>query len=133
MFMDKSLTFFLSGAVIMAVLAFTLGSGEGTFGAAATGTSATVATSSSQAVGDLAAELLFATTTADACLSRVISTQGGAIKLTFSDYRGEVPTITVGHVQGASTTVAYDASVYGCNAVRVMSFGAQSLQIAELR
>lgn len=96
-------------------------------------TSATVATTSAQAVTAVTAELLFATSTANSCLARVITTQGDGIKLTFSDYNNPTPSNTVGHFQAASTTVAYDASIYGCNAVKVYSYGTQTLFISENR
>lgn len=135
MLMENSFSFYLGGGLIVAliVIIFLAGRTPVAFGAAEPGTSATVATSSAQAVVAATAELLFATSTANSCLSRVVSTQGDAIKLTFSDYRGDVPSATIGHVQAASTTVAYDASTYGCNAVKVFSYGSQTLQIAEMR
>lgn len=54
------------------------------------------------------------------CKSRVISTVGTAIMISFDDIAGAgnvgstTVSGTIGHVQGASTTVAYDAGLFGC-------------------
>lgn len=90
---------------------------------------ATVATSSPSAV-TTTARTIFATST---CATRVISTRESAITLTFSDNQGVTPTATYGHVQAASTTVAYDAAQYGCNAFKAYSFTAQNLSVMEAR
>lgn len=93
------------------------------------GLQATVATSSFQSVTAAAVELLFSTSTS--CTSRVISTQAGAIKLTFSDRIGERPTGSSGMIQTASTTVVYDASQYGCGAIYVYPYGTDTLTLVE--
>lgn len=50
------------------------------------------------------------------CATRVISTVGSPIRLSFdSDL---TPTINVGILQAASTTVNYQSDVYGCGIVR---------------
>ena len=81
-----------------------------------------VATTSIASVGTTASTL-FATST---CAARVISTVEKPIMLTFSDYAGQTPTGTFGHLQSASTTVNYDAGLYGCGRVRVFGFDASS-------
>jgi hypothetical protein len=51
------------------------------------------------------------------CNNRVVTTQGTEIKVLFGDAIGLTATsvsATVGHLQAASTTVSYDASLYGC-------------------
>lgn len=53
----------------------------------------------------------------DFCLNRVVTTQGTEIKVLFGDAIGLTATsvsATVGHLQAASTTVAYDSGLYGC-------------------
>ena len=92
---------------------------------------ATVATSSFQAVTAGSARILFATSTS--CAARIVSTQAGAIKLTFSDLTGQRPTGVSGHQQNASTTVAYPAEDYGCNAVWVYPYGTDTLTVTETR
>ncbi len=84
---------------------------------APSGLPATIATTSVQTVGTTA-RLLFATST---CATRVISTRAQPMMLSFSDNQGFIPTAINGHLQAASTTVAYDSGQYGCNAVRVIS------------
>lgn len=58
------------------------------------------------------ADHLFGFATSTLCGSRVISTGPLAIRIGFMD--GATATPSSGHVQAASTTVAYDAQVYGC-------------------
>ena len=89
----------------------------GSFGGAPDGLATTVATTSQFAI-TTSQQILFATSTCD---SRIISTRAQPVMLSFSDVQGFVPTAVLGHQQAASTTVVYDASVYGCNAVRVIS------------
>lgn len=95
------------------------------------GVTSTVATSTFQAVTAGTAKRLFATSTL--CSARIITTQAGAIKLTFSDFLGQRPTGINGHIQTASTTVAYDSKIYGCNTVWVYPYGTDTLTITETR
>lgn len=67
------------------------------------------------------------------CAARVITTEGSAIMLTFSDLVGGSPTGSVGHWQAASTTVAYDGGQYGCGLVKAFSYTAQTLTVTETR
>jgi len=97
----------------------------------ATGIQSTVATSSFQVVTAGTAQRLFATSTL--CSARIITTQAGAIKLTFSDFLGQRPTGINGHIQTASTTVEYDSKIYGCNAVWVYPYGTDTLTLTETR
>lgn len=89
-----------------------------------------LATSSFQSVTTIVPELLFATST---CSTRIISTEAGAVRLTFSDYLGERPTALNGFAQAASTTVVYEAETYGCGAVYVYPMTTGILTIAEYR
>lgn len=98
------------------------------FGSGTPGTVTNVATSSFQAVTAATAELLFATSS---CSTRVISTNGGEARLTFSDYKGDRPTSVNGVLQAASTTVTYEAEVYGCNALWVYPYATGVLNILE--
>lgn len=101
-------------------------------GSAPDGVPATVATSTvSQTVTAGTAELLFATSSD--CAARIIGTAGGAIRLTFSDTLGARPTALAGHVQAASTTVAYDSGLYGCHAIWVYPYVTEPLTTTETR
>lgn len=53
--------------------------------------------------------------------------------LTFSDYAGQTPTGLYGHLQAASTTVAYDSGLYGCGLMKVYSFATQQITVSETR
>lgn len=94
------------------------------------GLPATMATTSNPAVTSTAS-LVFATTTA--CSARVITTYASPVMITFSQVQGSIPTATFGHLQAASTTVAYDSGLYGCGAVEIYSFTNQSITVSESR
>lgn len=101
------------------------------FGSAPSGLNSSVSSSTRVTLSDATATFLFATSSQ--CASRAISTRGGAVVLTFSDRFGNVPGPVLGHVQAASTTVVYDSGLYGCDALRIYSFGAQVVDITETR
>lgn len=100
-------------------------------GAAPAGIPATVATSSQATTAANAALTLVATSTN--CVARVISTRASAVMLTFSDYAGQTPTGTFGHLQTASSTVVYDSSIYGCGLIKVYSYTADTITVTETR
>lgn len=81
---------------------------------APSGLPAAFASSSLQTVSASAASTITATTTW--CSSRVITTTGRDVMLTFDD--AKTPTGLFGHYQAASTTVAYDSGIYGCGAIK---------------
>lgn len=90
---------------------------------------ATVATTSLNAVTSTAS-VVFATSS---CVSRIISTQASGIMIGFTDKQGFVPSGTQGFWQPASTTVSYDASQFGCGAVRIYSGTTQNITVSEAR
>ena len=122
---------FVSAIGAVAVfIAFTLFANPFTAGATdATVVPARMATTSPAAVTSTAS-LVFATST---CSSRVITTAASDINITFTDVQGLTPTALLGHVQRASTTVAYDAGLYGCGAVKIYSYASQTLTVSEAR
>lgn len=111
------------------------------FSAAPEGIPATLATSSSATVGPQTVSV--ASTTASVflgtsnCASRVISTQGFDVRLMFSNSQFSSttanPTAAIGFLQLASTTVVYDASVYGCGFVNAYGLASTTLTISEYR
>lgn len=60
------------------------------------------------------------------CTSRAVTTSGASIMLTFSTstdmIKANIPTPQYGHLQLASTTVVYDAGIYGCGTWRVYGY-----------
>lgn len=92
------------------------------------GIPAFVATTSQMTVNTTASRVLATTT---ACSSRIISTVASPITISFSDRNGFVPSGLVGHVQAASTTVAYDSGLYGCDAMRIYSFSATDITVTQ--
>lgn len=112
------------------VLVFVTGRTNNVSASAPSGLAASVATSSQATVGTTAISL-FATSTS--CAARVITTYASPVMLTFSDYAGQTPTGLFGHLQAASTTVAYDSGVYGCGLVKAYSFTSQTITVTETR
>lgn len=105
-------------------------SGGGVLGGFQDGIVNTVATSSELTVGTTAITVLATST----CASRSISTTGKAIMVTFSDYANHTPTASFGYLQGASTSVMYDANSYGCGRWKVYGFDAgSSITVTEYR
>lgn len=93
--------------------------------AAPSGLPATVATSSPAGITvGTTAITVFATST---CSARIISTVNKPIMITFTDIAGQTPSATFGHVQSASTTVAYDSGIYGCGALKVYGFDSNTV------
>jgi hypothetical protein len=90
---------------------------------APSGVPATIATSSLMSVGPSNAVTLQATSS---CTARVITTYANPVMLTFSDYIGQSPTAVFGHLQAASTTVAYDSGLYGCGLVKAYGYTAST-------
>jgi len=109
-------------------------------GEAFTGTSAYLQIATTTVVGpqDAAFDTVF--TQNDSCKSRVISTTGAsAIMLNFgdpgTDRLNNVSSTTVsgsvGHWQGASTTVVYDSGLFGCGRVSAYSYATQTITVSE--
>lgn len=73
------------------------------------------------------------------CKSRIISTVGTAISISFDDIPGagnvgsSTISSTIGHIQGASTTVAYDAELYGCAAWHGYALASTTVTVAEMQ
>lgn len=103
---------------------------------ATSGLYSTLAVATTTAVGPQQVKTIFSSSQ---CVSRVVGTAGQAVMLTFGDpVNGDVSSTTltsmVGHWQGASTTVAYDAEIYGCG--RWSAFGvlaSTTITTAEMR
>ena len=125
-----TLEFFIAGAVVAGLLVSLFFYSGNSFGAAPQGLGARVATSSNR-TWTAASELAFATSTN--CAARIIGTRGDAVRIVFSDINGETPTASLGFPQAASTTVVYDADLYGCGKVSIFSYSAQVINLAETR
>ena len=130
--MTDSLKFLVIGGIaLLALIAYILGLRQPmAFGSAPSGLPATVATSSVNTFAALGVNSLFATSS---CAARVVTTQGGYLELTFSDYAGQSPSATFGHYQAASTTVQYDSGLYGCGLFKGYSNVAQVVTVTETR
>jgi hypothetical protein len=72
------------------------------------------------------------------CASRIVSTGISAVVLTFGGTSSSTATSTLkvgspylgGHLQLASTTVAYDSGIYGCGFIGLSSYASTSIIIS---
>lgn len=98
---------------------------------------AQVATTSLLAVGPSNNMYAFGTTTRESayqCSARVISTDYNPIRISFASVSSTTLSTSVGIYQPASTTVAYDAAIYGCGYVTVRGLTASTtIQLVETR
>lgn len=97
---------------------------------APSGLPAVVATTTNPTLTGGTAAALMATST---CAARTITTSASAIMLTFSDYAGQTPTGSFGHLQAASTTATYDSGQIGCGLMKGYSFTTQVITVTEAR
>lgn len=81
-----------------------------------------VATSSTISVGVQEVKTLFSNR--NTCSSRIISTVVQPIMLSF--HTDITPTALIGHLQAASTTVAYPSDNFGCGVVKAYGFNAST-------
>lgn len=98
---------------------------------------AQVATTSTLAVGPSNNMFAFGTTTRESafnCAARVITTDFNPIRISFASVSSTTLSTSVGFYQAASTTVAYDASLYGCGYMTIRGLVASTtLNIMETR
>lgn len=76
---------------------------------------------------------LFADEESATCHSRVITTTGSAIMISFDDVAGHGSTTIsgeIGHWQDASTTVAYDSGQYGCGLLSAYGYSSSTVTIS---
>ena len=98
-------------------------------GSAPQGMRALIASSTVTAiVGTSSVTTLF--TASSVCTTRVITTYAQPIMLKFASssfgITSEPPTSTFGHLQAASTTITYDAGLYGCTEVGAIALEVDS-------
>lgn len=134
MLMDKSLTMFLGGGLVVALVALVLfaSSGQGTFGGDATQIPGRIATTSTIQLGPQENKIVFATSTN--CTSRIVASKAVILMLNFT---GAFGTSTLngmdGHPQAASTTEVYDAGQFGCGTVVGFAYSSTTVNVEELR
>lgn len=98
-----------------------------------------VATSSTRVIGPTVSlnGFLFGTTTNEAafqCSSRIISTRGeSAIMLSLASLSSTTLSGSIGTMQSASTTVAYDSGLYGCGYVTAFAYATTTVTLVETR
>jgi hypothetical protein len=131
----KSLSYGIVIALVLAIV-YLFGASATRVGASApTGLMTTVAVATTTAVGPQQNIQIFA---ASNCNSRVISTVGSAVMITFADpSNGDVSSTTLsgvkGSVQAASTTVVYDSGLYGCDRWFAYAFASTTITTVSTR
>lgn len=107
------------------------------FASAPSGLNATVSTTSPLTIGptvSINVPLFGATTTVNnGCAARIITTVATPIMLEFTIAASTTASGTVGHLQAASTTVAYDGGIYGCGLWTVFAFGTTTITVTETK
>lgn len=97
------------------------------FSSAPSGIPATVTAMNSYTVTTSALQIAATST----CSARIVSTTASPIMLGFTAKAGTTTTATVGLLQAASTTVAYDSGIYGCNQLSAYSFASGLVTVVE--
>ena len=116
----------IAGSIILSL--YVLGwNSQAAHASSTPGLGATVSSSTQETVGTTAG--IVAATSTYTCAARIISTQNSPIMLQFSQFQGGAPTGGAGLWQAASTTVAYDSGLYGCNAISAYSYATQNIQV----
>lgn len=103
-------------------------------GGATPGTPSHIATTSLITLGPDEEWLIFSQT--NTCSARIITTESSNIRLGFgtSTYAASTTvTNATGHLQPASTTVAYDSELYGCGYVVGQANATTSIRVTQLR
>lgn len=105
----------IASVLFLSLLAIVLNAPKEVAGSAFTGQSAYLQTATTTTLNTATKGTIAASN--DYCKSRVITTNGIGVYLSFGDTTGFGSTTlanAVGHWQPASTTVAYDGGLYGC-------------------
>lgn len=99
------------------------------------GVGARVATTSTSAVGPGQKIMIFGSSTnamwRTNCAARVITTVASPIMIEFGPQGSTTVSGMIGHLQAASTTIAYDGDIYGCDLVTVYSFSSSTITLTE--
>ena len=137
MTLTKETKFAIAALFVLSIIIFFLSRSGVTKAESIPGVPASIATTTNLSVGPAATLAIASTTNSSGspatCASRIISTGSSAVMLTFTDKQGQSPTGLFGYWQAASTTVAYDSGLYGCDAVKVYSYTAQNITVSEAR
>lgn len=104
-------------AIIMVVFIAEVLRSDVTLGSAQDGVVAQLSTTTLATVGPGVATLF---ATSSTCTTRVVTTLAQPVMISFDS--AFAPTGVRGHLQGASTTVAYDSGLYGCGVWRAASY-----------
>lgn len=132
--MTKTLPIYaLSAAIILGAIIFAYSQTQSATGAGWLGFPSHIQSATTTAVGPDEVVTLFADEPNATCHSRVITTAGSDIMISFDDVTGFGSTSlssVVGHLQGASTTVSYDSGDYGCGLMTAYGVSSSTITIS---
>ncbi len=94
------------------------------FGSAESGLQSTLSTTTQYSVGSTSVVAIYQARAN--CAARIITTVQSPIMISFDALSSTTVSATVGHLQAASTTVAYDGGIYGCGLWSVYGYQANS-------
>ena len=101
------------------------------------GLQAQVATSSTVAVGPQNNMIIAGTTTRETnytCAARIVTTDVQPIRVSFASLSSTTLSTSVGALQPASTTVAYDGGLYGCGLMTARGlYSSTTITVTETR
>lgn len=110
------------------------------YGSAPIGLASSFATSSTVVVGPFkpnTASTTMSVFDASVCTSRVITTYAQPVTVMWSNSvfssTTPNPSAGIGHLQLASTTVAYDSGIFGCGYVAIYGLSSTTITISEFR
>lgn len=95
-----------------------------------------VSTTTTKNVGPQQIIPLFGTTTREtafACSARIITTVASPIMIEFASAGSTTVSGMIGHLQPASTTVAYDGGLFGCGYWTAYAFSSTTITVTETR
>ena len=140
--LEKTLLYAVSLAVIFLLAIWLWSLSPKAFSSAPSGLPATITDFKEVSVGPSLGGETILTHTSPNCVSRIISTGVNAVMLRFSSstvsngVATSVPKVSgnFGHLQLASTTVAYDGGIYGCGGISAFGFtSTTSVYFTELK
>ena len=101
------------------------------------GLTAVVATSSTRDVGPQNSIYAFGTTTRETaymCASRLVTTSGSPVNISFAALSSSTLSTTVGYFQGTSTSAVYDSGLFGCGYMTIRGINASTtINITEVK
>lgn len=132
--MTKTLPIYvLSATIILCAIVFAYSQTQSATGAGWLGFPSHIQSATTTTVGPDQVVTLFEDQPNATCHSRVVTTTGSNIMISFDDVSGFGSTSlssVVGHIQNASTTVSYDSGEFGCGLMTAYGVSSSTITIS---